>query len=326
MANIAIAVHMYSAFQVFAQVSLPAPSHARPCAGLLMTLSTRFLLTCLPSTPPPLCPFQPLFETIESWVKASRIKRHLRKARGAASTAIENTDADDFKPSLPGVAEAPSGSIPSGSIASPFDSAASGLVPLPEGAAISAAESGTLDTLGSAQRSGLGSRPLSVRLTASGIAVCNSAPIPTLLPPGGEQTGGGWGEVCCRTASCRSLLPLSMARQQGQQWSLTTALLLLLSPLLLQGGSPVRSACAATLWPMSLPRRMAARLLLRAASPPALGAPAVHVSAAYPPTQCLRLASGCAFLPARPNLTVHPPPLPRASLLQPPAGCHQPSA
>lgn len=162
---------------------------------------------------------QPIFDTVESHLKAYRIRKQQaaaasgagaaaaaaleRKSAGESPSAGKEADAAvaagavlavqpspfDTAPSQPGAQLAPGAAATANPLFAPAGSAAL------QAAEAGGAASGALTGLGSGEaRLGscvLGTAPLmSVRFTESGLAVANSAPIPTLLPPGGERVTG----------------------------------------------------------------------------------------------------------------------------------------
>lgn len=174
-----------------------------------------------------------MFETLESHLKARRIRAQLRAAglpatgaspRGKLASLDEEAEGDG---AAEGNGAAEGAGIGAGALAfikSPFDALASGPVPslqqqraakhatsAPRAAGSAAAASlATAETGGvgmSFGAMGSGGGRMSTRLTASGMEVCNSAPIPTLLPPGGEGRSAGLGRQ--RASVPGQLLPRS---------------------------------------------------------------------------------------------------------------------
>ena len=159
-ANLAICVHMLSAFQVFAQ---------------------------------------PIFDSIESQIKAVIIKRQLRARakRGAQPEAAAQPDggqapASHAHSSPHTLRPSPFSTTPEDSSAERASEAGKSLAAcdpagLEEGAALG----------GRALSSALGSRQMSARVSGSGMQVLNSEPIPDLVPLSGKPAAGGSRRMGC---------------------------------------------------------------------------------------------------------------------------------
>lgn len=219
LAFLAIAAHMCSAYQVFAQpVSamlqpegrLLAPCSVAACGAAWQhhvpaDLSSRLT----PRHPCPLAPLIPqIFDTIESHVKAWRIRKQQQAALalgGAPTGAPLAAAASHSKSAGRCVSMQPSPFDAIAEEGSGVDSpdATGGLATLPSGTtakhdcvdekAAAVAEAGYIATshsAGAALDDGpLGGRRMSVRLSAGGLAVRNSCPVPDLVPPSGAC---GW--------------------------------------------------------------------------------------------------------------------------------------
>lgn len=241
LANCAIAVHMMSAWQASvlgrgswgALAGRPAALRRMFALGCGFTSGLKSYASHLLSFPSSRQVFaQPVFDTIESHVKAWTIRRQQAAALQLGGASASGADRLGSIVEEIESADAGSGALEaakSAALGNPLD--ASKL----EGGGVVAAEQ-----LGNP----LGSRLMSVRMSSGGIAMHNSCPIPDLLPPSGTFVGTG----CAAAGACTACWTCAQAGRPAAALQAGAS-----SPA--SGATPPTAACH----PTCLPRAAAWR-------------------------------------------------------------------
>lgn len=202
-ANMAIVIHMASAFQARRNGAGPRCIGGRgTCKQAPPEAGTRPRHAPAPRRPPvPACLHaasdlqvfaQPMFDLMESWIKAWHIRKERKRAGAGAGAAAGAASAVRKQPAFEPIAEEASGG--SGAMGSKAPSAQpSQLSPFQSVDAEAAVAGGDVVMLQDVGR--LGRRQMSVRMSEGGLVARNSAPIPDLLPLRGEGL-----RACCLLA------------------------------------------------------------------------------------------------------------------------------